>query len=138
MGRAVDEVQVVAGDGEDGAQVEAGQPLGVEAVEQVEVVGGDAGLDVAASAADAGQQGGRGGLQVKQQVGAGQAAHHQAVQALVGLEVTLAQVAQRAQGAGEDVVVLEDAPVADGAVSRQGQGAVLLGAMAQEEDLQVK
>src|SRR5579859_951935 len=134
----VDEVEMVAGDREDRAQVKPGQPFGVQAVKQVEIVGGDTGFHGPAAAADAAEQGGGGGFQVQQQVRARQAVHHQVEQALVGAVVALAQVAQGAQGAGKDVVILEDAAVADGAVGRGGQGAVLLGAVPQEKDLQVK
>ena len=73
-----------------------------------------------------------------EQVGPGQIGDDKLEHGAIGLIVALVEVVHVVQHAGEDVGIFIDAAIDDGRLRAVGQQQVLLGAMAQEEDLQVK
>ena len=76
--------------------------------------------------------------QIDQQRGRRQRLHDQVVQSQIGRIIALAQVAHLVQRARENVRVLVDRAIDDGAARIERQLPVLRGAMPQEENLQVK
>lgn len=138
MGFVVNEVEVVGGDGEDGAKVEAGCPLVVEGVELGEVVGGDGVLEVAAPEGDAAQEGGNGCLEVDHKVRWREEGGEDFVEVAVGGPISLGHVALRVEVAGEDLGVFVDAAVLDDGAGAVEEGAVVAQAAGEEEDLRVE
>ena len=64
--------------------------------------------------------------------------HHQFKHPAIGCEIAFAQVAHVGQGAGEDVKVLVNAAVGDCRLGAGCEFKVLLGPVAEEENLQMK
>ncbi len=134
----VHKIKVIGAQGEHRAEVKVLDPVLVVGIEQGQVIGGDGRFDFATAFLDALDQHGDRRGKVDEQVRAGQGARDQVEDLAVGAVVALIDVAQGVQRAGKDVGVFVDAAVDDGRPLVAVHLQVLVGAVPQEEDLQVE
>ncbi len=134
----LDEIEVVGGYGQDGAQVEGGDPLIVEGVELGEIVGGDVALEVAATQADTAEESANRGLEVDDEVGRREEEGERGIEVPIGGPVALVDIASCVEVAGEYFSIF-----VNGAVLQDGgrvlhEGIVIVEAAREEEYLRVK
>src|SRR3990172_9178445 len=132
------ELEAVSVHREDRAQREALGPLLVALVQLGEVVPRDALLVPAGAPADAVEQGGHGSAEIDDEIGRVEKGRHRVEQFGVVAEVPLVHQALQVQVAGEDLGVLVDRAVLDHRSRRGCDRLMVLEALAEEEDLQVK